>query len=131
MFEATPKAELLEISKKSGFDVLHEDFAKYLDDLDPLKEFRSKYHIPKNSDLPLVDLTVVEADETCVYLCGHSLGLQPKTTKEYIDNELEKWATQGVYGHAHVKDLPWLTIDENVNGLSAEIVGQYLRFYII
>jgi hypothetical protein len=50
MFE--PTGNLLELNKKSGLNILHEDFAKYLDDCDPLKEFRNEYHIPKNSDIP-------------------------------------------------------------------------------
>jgi hypothetical protein len=50
MFE--PTAKLLELNKKSGLNIFHEDFAKYLDDCDPLKEFRNEYYIPKNSDIP-------------------------------------------------------------------------------
>ena len=57
MFEL--KAKLLEINEKSGLDILHEDFAKHLDDCDPLKEFRSKYHLPKNSDIPFGMFTAV------------------------------------------------------------------------
>ncbi|CAB3992969.1 Kynureninase [Paramuricea clavata] len=122
MFE--PTAKLLELNNKSALNIFHEDFAKYLDDCDPLKEFRNEYYIPKNSDIPLADfIKLINPEEPCVYLCGHSLGLQPKTTKKYIDDELQKWATKGVLGHAHVEDKPWLTIDETVNGLSAQIVG--------
>ncbi|CAB4041367.1 kynureninase [Paramuricea clavata] len=123
MFE--PTAKLLELNNKSALNIFHEDFAKYLDDCDPLKEFRNEYYIPKNSDIPLADfIKLINPEEPCVYLCGHSLGLQPKTTKKYIDDELQKWATKGVLGHAHVEDKPWLTIDETVNGLSAQIVGK-------
>jgi kynureninase len=31
-------------------------------------------------------------EEHCVYLCGHSLGLQPKNTKKLIEEELQVWA---------------------------------------
>ena len=31
---------------------------------------------------------------------------------------------RGVLGHDHVEDKPWWTIDETVNGLSAQIVGK-------
>ena len=37
--------------------------------------------------------------EDCVYLCGHSLGLEPKTAAEYIQQELKDWAELGVEGH--------------------------------
>ena len=50
MFDPTEK--LLELNKKSGLNISHEDFAKYLDDCDPLKEFRNEYCMPKNSDIP-------------------------------------------------------------------------------
>ena len=42
----------------------------------------------------LADLKLINPEEPCIYLCGHSLGLQPKTTKKYIDDELQKWATK-------------------------------------
>ena len=48
-----PDAKLLELSKESGLDILHEDFAKYLDNCDQLKEFRNEYYLPKNSDIPI------------------------------------------------------------------------------
>ncbi len=41
------------------------------------------------------------------YFCGHSLGLQPKRTKEYLEAELAKWAEQGVEGHFEGPH-PWL-----------------------
>jgi kynureninase len=31
-------------------------------------------------------------DSECVYLCGNSLGLQPKRTQELITQELDVWA---------------------------------------
>ena len=51
-----PAAKLVEKSELSGLDILHEDFAKYLDACDPLKEFRNEYYIPKNSDIPFSEL---------------------------------------------------------------------------
>lgn len=41
------------------------------------------------------------------YFCGHSLGLQPASTKEYLQLELDKWANQGVEGHFEEPN-PWL-----------------------
>ena len=31
-----------------------------------------------------------------IYLCGHSLGLQPKSTNRFVTDELESWASSGV-----------------------------------
>ena len=50
MFE--PICKLLELSAKSGVDILDEEFATFLDERDPLKKFRKEYYIPKNSDIP-------------------------------------------------------------------------------
>ena len=32
-----------------------------------------------------------ERQGECVYLCGNSLGLQPKETQRLVNEELEKW----------------------------------------
>ena len=39
----------------------------------------------------LVDLSLVEGETDCIYLCGSSLGLQPKETSELVTQELVKW----------------------------------------
>jgi kynureninase len=41
-----------------------------------------------------VDLNLIEnsGDEEAIYLCGNSLGLQPKASREFINKELDKWA---------------------------------------
>lgn len=71
------------------------DFARRLDRTDPLKAFRHLFHIPKING------------KTSVYLTGNSLGLLPKSTKTFIDQELNDWAKLGVEGHFHAK-RPWL-----------------------
>lgn len=38
------------------------------------------------------DLSLVDGGEECIYLCGNSLGLQPKMTRKYLEEELDKWA---------------------------------------
>ncbi len=66
-------------------------------------------------------------DDKCVYLCGNSLGLQPKRTQTRINQYLTTWATQGVQGHFKPLDgspLPtWLDADERAAKLIAPIVG--------
>lgn len=39
-----------------------------------------------------VDLSLVNKDENAIYFLGNSLGLQPKTVKTYLEEELDKWA---------------------------------------
>lgn len=38
-----------------------------------------------------VDLSLVNKDENAFYFSGHSLGLQPKMVKTYLEEELDKW----------------------------------------
>ncbi len=64
------------------------DFAKRMDRQDPLAHFRDKFHIPRTAE---------GAEE--IYLCGNSLGLQPKSAMDYISVELDKWRCLGVKGH--------------------------------
>ena len=48
-------------------------FAQELDQKDPLAKFREQFHIP-----------TVNGNQQ-IYLCGNSLGLQPKTAREAIN----------------------------------------------
>jgi kynureninase len=86
-------------------------FAKAQDQNDPLAHYRDKFHIPKTS----------EGDEW-LYFTGNSLGLQPKQTKNHINQELEDWANLGVEGHFEAKN-PWLPYHEFLTESMAEIVG--------
>jgi len=86
------------------------DFAKQLDAADPLKDFRSKFYIP-----------IINGNE-CIYFTGNSLGLQPKTTQDYVLNELEDWASFGVEGHFHARQ-PWFSYHEMFPQLLTRIVG--------
>ncbi len=45
-------------------------------------------------------------NEDSIYLCGNSLGLQAKKSREYIDRELDKWAK--VYVKEELKDFTFL-----------------------
>jgi kynureninase len=85
--------------------------AKKLDASDPLVGYRSQFHIPQTKD-----------GQDCIYFCGNSLGLQPKTTKEAVLQELEDWASMGVEGHFHAKN-PWLPYHEFLTKQYAHLVG--------
>ncbi|WP_304132489.1 kynureninase [Mesonia mobilis] len=87
------------------------EFAKEQDQNDPLRRFRNQFHIPKDKS----------GDEQ-VYLCGNSLGLQPKLTQEYIQQELEDWSNLGVEGHTEAKN-PWMPYHEFLTEKMAKIVG--------
>ncbi|MGA8406063.1 MAG: kynureninase [Candidatus Acidiferrales bacterium] len=87
------------------------DVALALTARDPLADYRNRFLIPKTS-----------AGADCVYLCGHSLGLQPKTARGYIERELEDWAKLGVEGHFHAQN-PWMPYHELLAGPTARLVG--------
>ncbi|KAH8653587.1 pyridoxal phosphate-dependent transferase [Xylariales sp. PMI_506] len=101
---------------------------------------RDEFAIPTRADIKRKTLAKIapEADQAastaavddatpCTYLCGNSLGLQPKRTATRIKQYLDTWATQGVQGHFKVlgdSPLPtWLDADDHVAKLIAPIVG--------
>ena len=86
------------------------DFARKMDEQDPLRSFRDKFHFPTFHK------------ETVRYFTGNSLGLQPKTAAAYIQEELEAWAKYGVEGHFLAK-RPWFSYHENLTDKAARIVG--------
>lgn len=86
-------------------------FANEQDRIDPLRHFREKFHLPKNTQ-----------GKDIVYLCGNSLGLQPKNTQKYIQEELNDWAKLGVEGHTEAKN-PWMPYHELLTNTMAKIVG--------
>ena len=57
-----------------------------------------------------------------VYLSGHSLGLQAKSTADYVEQELADWRRLGVLGHTHAK-RPWIGYHETVAASLAELAG--------
>lgn len=94
----------------TGFDT-SANYALHLDSRDPLANFRERFHIPKH----------VDGTES-VYLCGHSLGLQPRSAREYIGQELEDWAALGVEGHFHGKH-PWMPYHRLLSEQTARLLG--------
>lgn len=87
------------------------DLSRRLDNTDPLRKFRSEFHIPVQND-----------GEPFLYLCGNSLGLQPRKAREYVDDELKDWARLGVEGHTDAKH-PWLPYHEFLTENMATIAG--------
>lgn len=87
-----------------------EEFAKQADEQDPLKAYREQYLFPQHNGEP------------CVYFTGNSLGLQPKTAKAALEQELDDWAKHGVEGHFDAKN-PWFSYHELFTQPLAELVG--------
>jgi kynureninase len=86
-------------------------FAAHLAATDPLGSYRDRFHIPKKRD-----------GSDAVYLCGHSLGLQPKSARAYIEQEMKDWEQLGVEGHFQARN-PWMPYHELLTASTARLVG--------
>lgn len=86
-------------------------FPEEMDAQDPLAKFRSRFHFPKSKD-----------GLEWVYLCGHSLGLQPKSVRDYIECELKDWELLGVEGHFRGQH-PWMPYHRLLTEQTARLVG--------
>jgi len=85
-------------------------FAQNLDAEDSLASYRDKFHHP------------VINDKQVLYFTGNSLGLAPKSAKDYVNAELEDWATWGVEGHFHANN-PWVSYHEILTPAMSKLVG--------
>ncbi|MBU3662537.1 MAG: kynureninase [Bacteroidetes bacterium] len=85
-------------------------FAKSLDQQDPLASFKHQFHL------------LEKEGKHVVYLCGNSLGLQPKNAKAAIEQELNDWAEFGVDGHFDGKN-PWKYYHHFLTENAAKVVG--------
>jgi kynureninase len=65
--------------------------AQALDQADPLAPFRARF---------------VDADPATIYLCGNSLGRQPRAAAQRIEHAMQAWAEELVEGWQHWLDLP-------------------------
>ena len=86
-------------------------YAQIMVEQDPLRGYRDRFHIPMQS-----------SGKPYVYLCGNSLGLQPKATEAALHQELKDWKNLGVEGHFHAKN-PWMPYHEFLTENMATIVG--------
>jgi kynureninase len=90
---------------------LGRDHARALDAADPLRGWRSRFSVPRSSD-----------GDDLVYLCGHSLGLQPRLAESYVREILVDWGALGVEGHFTGRH-PWVSYHERLTSPLARLVG--------
>lgn len=90
---------------------MNEASAIQLDNQDELKAFREQFYFPiQPNGMPYI------------YLCGNSLGLQPRTVALYIHEELKDWAKYGVEGHFKAR-RPWMPYHHQAQEKLAWLVG--------
>jgi len=85
-------------------------FAQTQDEGDTLKDFRQQFLFPNHNG------------KDFIYLCGNSLGLQPRVAKAVLNNQLSNWANLAVEGWFD-GDEPWMYYHKELKTLMAPIVG--------
>ena len=88
------------------------EYAKNLDSQDVLSDYRARFYIPNING------------QEALYFTGNSLGLQPKSTVNYLNQELDDWAEFGVEGHFKAKN-PWVSYHNILSHPFAKLVGAY------
>ena len=101
-------------NSKQFWDIRRE-FSKKLDSNDSLHHISNLFCQPLHNP---------------IYLCGHSLGLQPKIAKKYIQNVLRDWSDFGVGGH-HNGESPWFDYHTFLTEPMTKIVGSKLSETVI
>ena len=86
------------------------EWARAQDAADELAGFRNEFCIPPHG-----------ADEQ-VYLCGNSLGLLPRATRQAVLDELDDWGTHAVEAHFRGRH-PWMPYHSFVREHLATLVG--------
>jgi kynureninase len=85
--------------------------ARTLDAADPLRRWRDEFHFPEGA-----------AGRPVAYLCGNSLGLQPRSVVAEVGRVLADWQRLAVLGH-HGNGAHWLTYQDGLAPSLAGLVG--------
>lgn len=85
------------------------EFARRLDEADPLSRFRDRFDLPGS------------ADDPHVYLVGNSLGPLPKAAREAVEWEVGRWASLGVDGW--FESPGWYGLEDRLLPPLARLVG--------
>ena len=85
-------------------------FAAQLDEQDTLKDFQSKFLVPKHHG------------KDVIYFCGNSLGLQPVTARDYVNQRFDNWKDLAIEGFFTGND-PWLGFHKKLTHTLSGIVG--------
>ncbi len=88
-----------------------EAFAHHMDEIDSLRSYRERFLIPRRA-----------SGDPVIYFCGNSLGLQPRSTRAMIEQELDDWANLGVDAHFDGRN-PWYPYHEQFREIGSRLVG--------
>jgi kynureninase len=85
--------------------------ARARDAADPATARRAEFHFPRTTD-----------GREVLYLCGNSLGLQPRRAAADVASFMGEWQRLGVLGY-HDPDADWLNLHERLAPTAAELAG--------
>jgi len=86
------------------------EFAQQLDTQDELQHYRNEFLFPQHNG------------KNVIYFTGNSLGLQPKSTKKYVDDVMNDWSNMAVEGHFYA-EKPWWDYHERFANPLSKLVG--------
>jgi kynureninase len=95
------------------------DAAKALDAADPGISRRAEFHFP-----------VMPDGGTVTYLCGNSLGLQPRRAADDVERFMHEWRRLGVLGY-HDRAADWLNLHERLAPTAAALAGAKVEEVIV
>ena len=95
------------------------DAALALDAADPDTARRADFHFPRTA-----------GGEAVIYLCGNSLGLQPRRAADDVMRFMGEWQRLGVLGY-HDAGADWLNLHERLAPTAALLVGAKIPEVIV
>jgi kynureninase len=93
--------------------------ARARDAADPATSRRGEFHFPRQADGGEV-----------LYLCGNSLGLQPRRAAEDVMAFMTEWQRLGVLGY-HDPEADWLNLHERLAPTAAALAGARLPEVVV
>lgn len=119
------------------------EYALQKDRDDKLSSFRSRFYFPQNQaphatapqhhGAESQAQTVSPKNQTpqalaqpsqghAIYFCGNSLGLQPRSVADYLQQELSDWQNLAIGGYWQARN-PWMTYPQSLRPALSRIVG--------
>ena len=86
------------------------EFAQQLDTKDPLAKYRTEFIFPQINN------------KDAIYFTGNSLGLQPKSAQNYVNDIMSDWGNLAVEGHFQA-EKPWWDYHERFADQLSKVVG--------
>ena len=106
------------------------EFAIEEEEKDPLLMFQKEFYFPLFKEEAQIKPKTFSDGKKAIYFSGHSLGLQPKQTKQFLEQELQVWREKGVDGHFYSrplkgeeKSLSWTSYDQVLEKHFALLLG--------